>query len=64
MAAAKKVEVKLTGDTKNFVVAFEEAGKVADKVQKKIKGSTRAANDMQTTFRGAANAHCHPERSS
>ena len=56
MAAAKKVEVNLTGDTKNFVVAFEEAGKVADKVQKKIKGSTKAANDMQTTFRGAANA--------
>jgi len=54
--AKDKVEVKLTGDTKSFVVAFQEAGKVASNVEKKIKGSTTAANSMQRSFRGAANA--------
>ena len=44
--AKDKVEVKLTGDTKSFVVAFQEAGKVASNVEKKIKGSTTAANSM------------------
>lgn len=54
--ADNKVEVQLKGDTKNFVVSFQEAGKVAANVEKKIKGSTKAANSMQKSFQSAANA--------
>ena len=56
MATAEKIEVRLEGNTKDFTLAFKEAGEVAEKTAKKIKGTTNAAGKLKTTFRSAANA--------
>ena len=54
--AAEKIEVRLEGNTKDFTLAFKEAGEVAEKTAKKIKGTTNAAKTLKTSFRSAANA--------